>query len=111
MLPDAGDVAWVELDPVRGTEQAGRRPALILSSRRYHELSSRALVCPISSRTKDWPFDVPLPAGLWVEGVVLVDQTRMIHWPSRLFGTIERVPDEVLATVRGILATLAGIVA
>ena len=109
MLPEAGHVVWVEFDPVLGTEQAGRRPALVLSSRSYHERSGRALVCPISSRAKAWAFDVPLPAGLRTSGAVLVDQVRMIHRPSRLFRIIERVPDEVLATVRGILSTLAGI--
>jgi mRNA interferase MazF len=56
MLPEAGDVAWVEFDPVLGAEQAGRRPALVVSEREYHEISSRALVCPITSRARPWPF-------------------------------------------------------
>lgn len=109
MLPSAGEVAWVEFDPVLGTEQAGRRPALVLSDRSYHELSSRALVCPISTRARAWPFDVPLPAGLRVQGVILVDQVRMIHRPSRLFEVIDTVPDGTLGQVRGVVVTLAGI--
>lgn len=109
MLPDAGDVAWVEFDPVLGTEQAGRRPALVLSERSYHEVSSRALVCPITSKARRWPFNVAIPAGLTVEGMILVDQARMIHRPSRLFASIGTLPQSVLAEVRGILAVLAGI--
>ena len=64
MLPDAGDIAWVEFDPVKGTEQAGRRPALFLTDRAYHENSRSALVCPITSNLHRWPFNVALPPGL-----------------------------------------------
>src|SRR5579885_2231981 len=64
MIPEIGDVAWVEFDPVIGTEQAGRRPALVLSDRTYHELSRRAVVCPISTRARPWAFNVPLPSGM-----------------------------------------------
>lgn len=109
MLPDAGDVAWVEFDPVRGTEQAGRRPALVLSDRSYHEISSRALVCPISTRGRAWPFNVPIPAGQRIEGVILVDQIRMIHRPSRFFEILDTLPPSVIAEVRGVLAALSGL--
>ena len=109
MLPDAGDVAWAEFDPVLGTEQAGRRPALVVSGRSYQEISSRVLVCPISSRARPWPFDVLIPPGLIVQGTILVDQVRMIHRPSRLFDTIGALPPSVLNQVRGVLASLAGI--
>ena len=81
MLPDAGDIAWVDLDPVRGTEQAGRRPALVLSSMTYHDASRRAVVCPITSAARPWPFNVQLPTGLQTTGVVLVDQIRTIDRP------------------------------
>lgn len=109
MLPEAGDVAWVEFDPVLGTEQAGRRPALVISELAYHEISSRALVCPITSRTRPWPFNVLIPNGLTVQGVILVDQVRMIHRPSRLFERIGRLPPTIVGQVRGVLVTLAGI--
>lgn len=106
---EPGDVAWVELDPVLGTEQAGRRPALVLSSATYHLVSSRAVVCPISSRMSDWPFNVRIPAGLDVGGVILVDQIRTIHRPSRLFDLIGRLPAEILAEVRDVLSALTGV--
>jgi mRNA interferase MazF len=109
MLPDAGDIAWVELDPVRGTEQAGRRPGLVLTPRAYHELSRRAIVCPISASAGAWPLNVALPVGLKTEGAVLLDQIRTIDRTQRMFAIIERVPREVLIEVRGKLAALLGI--
>ena len=106
MWPDAGDIAWVEFDPVKGTEQAGRRPALVLTDRAYHENSRRALVCPITSNLHRWPFNVALPPGLKTLGVVLVDQARAIDRTARMYAIIERAPDDVLAEVKGRLAAL-----
>ena len=108
MLPEPGDIAWVELDPVKGGEQAGRRPALIVSDRLYHEVSRRALICPISRTDRPWPFNVPLPGGLKTDGAVLVDQIRAIDRNARMFDIIERAPTKVVAEVRGRLAALLG---
>ncbi len=105
----AGDVAWVELDPTRGTEQAGRRPGLILSDAAYNQRAGRVLVCPITRSTRPWTFHVPIPPGLNVEGVVMVDQVRMLHLTSRVFDYIDSLPPATLAEVRGMLANLAGI--
>jgi mRNA interferase MazF len=109
LLPDAGDIAWVEFDPVKGSEQAGRRPALVLTQRIYHENSRRALVCPITSSLRQWPFHVVLPDGLRTKGVVLVDQLRAIDRTERMFAIVERVPDDILDEVKGRLAALLGI--
>jgi mRNA interferase MazF len=108
MLPDIGDIAWIEFDPIKGTEQAGRRPGLILTSLWYHQRSGRAIVCPITSSEGPWPFNVILPSGLKTYGAVLVDQVRAIDRAGRMFGVIERVPAELLAEVRGRLAVLLG---
>ena len=108
MLPEVGDVVWVELDPVKGSEQAGRRPALVLSDATYHAFSKRAVICPITSAARPWPFNVVLPADLKTTGVVLVDQVRTIDRTERMFALIERAPTEVLAEVRGKLAALLG---
>jgi mRNA interferase MazF len=108
-MPEAGDIAWVELGPVRGTEQDGRRPALVLSDVTYHEVSRRAVICPISSTDRPWPFNVPLPAGLATTGAVLVDQIRTIDRPERMFDVIERVPADVMSKVRDRIAALLGI--
>lgn len=108
MLPAAGDIFWVELDPVAGTEQAGRRPTLVLSSAGYHAKSSRAVVCPITRTPGSWAFNVSLPSGMRTVGVVLVDQVRTIHRPSRLFDFVETAPAPLLADVRARLAVLVG---
>ena len=109
MLPDIGDIAWVDLDPVKGSEQAGRRPALVLSNVIYHDASRRAVICPITSNVRPWPFKVQLPTGLNTIGVVLVDQVRTIDRTERMFDIIEHVPEEVLVEVRGKLAALLGL--
>lgn len=108
MLPRAGDVAWVELGPVQGSEQDGRRPALLLSDSEYHEICGRAVICPISSTERPWPFNVPLPEGLATTGVVLIDQIRTIDRAERMFDFIEHVPEEVLSKVRDRVAALLG---
>ena len=109
MLPDAGDVAWIELGDTLGTEQAGRRPALILTDRGYNQRTGRALICPITKREKPWTFHVPIPAGLDVEGAVMVDQVRVVSIPHRVFDHICVLPPTIVTQVRGLLAALAGI--
>lgn len=109
MLPESGDIVWAEFDPVLGTEQAGRRPALVLSDRAYHEVSRRSIVCPITTRARPWSFNVLLPEGMKTRGIVLVDQVRTIDRHERIFGIVERAPDAVLADVRGIIAALIGL--
>jgi mRNA interferase MazF len=108
MLPDLGDIAWVDFDPVLGTEQAGRRPALVLTDKSYHEQSWRAVVCPITTKMRVWPFNVALPPGLKTTGMVLVDQVRSIDRSKRMFDVIETVPVAVIAEVRGRLLALLG---
>lgn len=109
MLPDAGDIAWVEFDPILGTEQAGRRPALLLSSRAYHEVSPRAVVCPITMTEREWPFNVAIPPGYQTRGFVLLDQVRSVDRPQRMFGVIEKVSPTLLAEIRERLGALLGI--
>lgn len=105
---DAGDIAWADLDPVRGTEQGERRPALIMTSRRYNDMSGRAIICPITSHG-DWPFNIPLPEGLKTRGVVLVDQVRAVHRVSRVFRRIESAPVKLMLDVRIMLCGIIGI--
>ncbi len=107
-LPNVGDIVWIDFDPIKGTEQAGRRPALVLTPRSYHEKSTRTVVCPITSKARPWPWDVSLPRGLRTQGVVLVDQVRTIDRAPRMFELIETAPDELIAEVLGRLASLLG---
>src|SRR6202795_4419165 len=73
-IPERGDAVWITLDPQAGHEQAGRRPALVLSPSAYNGRVGLALFCPITSQVKGYPFEVPLPAGMPVGGVVGADQ-------------------------------------
>lgn len=109
MLPDAGDIAWVELGQTLGTEQFGRRPALILTSLIYHEVSTRALICPITSTDKPWASNVRLPAGLKTEGIILLDQLCTVDRRYRMFDIVERIPQVTLIEVHRKLASLLGI--
>jgi len=108
-LPDAGDIALVEFDPVRGTEQGGTRPALIISTRSMHEMTRRAIICPITRNTQPWPTKVFLPEGLAVEGAVLVDQVRSVDRNAHVLRTLGSVPQAILLSVRRKLAALTGI--
>lgn len=79
-VPDRGEVVWLTFDPQAGHEQAGRRPALVLSPAAYNGKVGLALVCPITSRIKDFPFEVHLPEGLPVSGAILADQLMNLDW-------------------------------
>lgn len=81
--PDRGDIVWVDFDPHAGHEQAGRRPALIVSPISYNRKVGLVLLCPITNQRKGYPFEVPLPEGLKVAGVVLADQLKSLDWRAR----------------------------
>ena len=105
-VPNRGDVIWVSFDPQAGHEQAGRRPALVLSPAAYNGKLGLALVCPITSRIKNFPFEVELPPGLAVSGVVLADQLKNLDWRERKASLLCRVPEIVLAQVLGKIEAL-----
>jgi mRNA interferase MazF len=98
-VPARGDAVWITLDPQAGHEQAGRRPALVLSPAAYNGRVGLALFCPITSQVKGYPFEVPLPAGLPVTGVVGADQVKSLDWRVRKASRIGAVPKEVVAQV------------
>jgi mRNA interferase MazF len=108
-VPQPGDVFWVSLDSTLGTEQAGRRPAVIVSTQEFNALSPRVLICPISKRHRDWPVVVPMPPDAQIRGIVLCDQLRAIDRLGRLHGFIERLPDRHLASIRRVIATIMGL--
>ena len=107
-IPERGDAVWITLDPQAGHEQAGRRPALVLSPAAYNGRVGLALLCPITSQVKGYPFEVPLPAGLPVAGVVGADQVKSLDWRARKVARIGAVPEEVVAEVVRRLQTLLG---
>lgn len=98
-VPDRGDIVWLQFDPQAGHEQAGKRPALVVSPRAYNSKVGLALVCPVTSKAKGYPFEVPLPAGLAVSGVVLADQIKSLDWRARRAAFVCKAPPEVVADV------------
>ena len=102
-VPDRGDLVWLEFDPQTGHEQAGHRPALILSPKTYNRTASLALACPVTSRVKGYPFETALPKGLPITGVVLGDQIKSLDWRARQAAFAARAP---VATVAEVLAKL-----
>jgi mRNA interferase MazF len=108
-LLHAGDLVWVDLTPTRGRDQGGARPAVVLTDREFHRRNDTAIICPITPNITPWPTKVTLPDGLAVRGAVLVDQIRSLDRSARGFRFVGRVPEEILAEVRGRLAALLGI--
>jgi mRNA interferase MazF len=108
-VPDRGDAVWITLDPLSGHEQAGRRPALVLSPAAYNGRVGLALLCPITGQAKGYPFEVEVPSGLAVTGVALADHVKSLDWRARKATRICLVPQEVVAAVISRLnALLAG---
>ena len=107
-VPEAGDFVWLTFDPQAGREQAGRRPALVLSPKTYNTKSGLALVCPITNQAKGYPFEVAVPPGGGVTGVILADHVKSIDWKARKAEPLGGCPDEVMAEVRAKLAALLG---
>ncbi len=107
-VPDRGEIVWFTFDPQAGREQAGRRPALVLSPALYNRRASLALVCPITSHAKGYPFEVPLPKGLPAGGVVLADHVKSADWRARRARFAGKVTESVLAEVTAKLRPLLG---
>jgi mRNA interferase MazF len=104
-VPTRGDLIWLQFNPQAGHEQAGHRPALVISPSSYNRRVGLALCCPITSQVKGYPFEVLLPQGVGVEGAILSDQLKSLDWRVRKARRIGNVPAHVLReTVGKILA-------
>ena len=98
-IPDRGDIIWINFDPQVGHEQAGHRPALVVSRKLYNRASELLICFPIRSRQKGYTFEVPLPETFKVKGVVLVDQIKSMDWRLRKARFSTKAPDAVLQDV------------
>lgn len=106
--PDVGDLVWVDLNPTRGREQAKTRPALVLSPKVYNQKTNLALMCPITSVEKGYPFEVVLDDKK-VSGVVLADHVRSLDWKVRNAKFITKAKPNVIEAVRTKLSLLIGV--
>jgi mRNA interferase MazF len=105
-IPDRGDLVWITFNPQAGHEQAGRRPALVISPASYNGKVGLALLCPVTSQVKGYPFEVPVPEALNVRGVILADQVKSLDWRVRQAERAAVLPKAALEEVLQKLATL-----
>jgi len=99
-IPSRGDIVYLDFDPTKGHEQRGHRPAFVVSPLGYNEKSSLALLMPITKRQKGYPFEVLLPPGLKIQGVILSDQIKCLDWKARGVQFVEVVPESVIEEVQ-----------
>lgn len=107
-VPARGEIIWLTFTPQAGHEQAGRRPALVLSPAAYNGKVGLALLCPITRQAKGYPFEVALPRSLRIEGVILADQVKSLDWRVREAERVGRVPAATLDEVTQKVLTLLG---
>jgi len=105
-VPARGDFVWLQFNPQTGHEQAGHRPALVLSPQEYNRTTGLALFCPVTSKEKGYPFEVLVEEGLKVKGAVLADQIKSLDWRARRVERISKVSSEVVAEVLAKAMTL-----
>lgn len=105
-VPDRGDIVWISLNPQAGHEQAGRRPTLVISPAAYNGKVGLAILCPITSQIKGYPFEVVIPSGLKATGAILSDQVKNLDWTARNAEFICKLPDSALQDVLKKLNTL-----
>lgn len=107
-VPETGDFIWLTFGPQAGRDQAGRRPALVLSPSTYNAKSGLALVCPITTQVKGYPFEVAIPASHGADGVILADHLKSVDWKARHAEKVGHCPVQEVNEVRSRLAPLLG---
>ena len=107
-VPRRGDAVWLQFNPQAGSEQAGRRPAVVISPEAYNGRVGLMICCPITNQQKGYPFEVALPDGVGLTGVILSDQVKSLDWRARQADFIIALPDDVVEDVLAKLRTLLG---
>ncbi len=107
-VPERGDAVWINFNPQAGHEQAGRRPAVILSPKAYNRKVGLAILCPITNQIKGYPFEVKIPLKNKVSGVILSDQAKSVDWRVRKTEFISSLPADVIEEVLAKLGRLLG---
>lgn len=102
-VPERGDIVWIDLNPKAGHEQAGRRPAVVLTSAEYNQQTNLAVLCPITSKVKGYRFEVSIPDGLKVSGVILADQVKSQDWRARNAEFADQLQEETLDELVGVV--------
>ena len=105
-IPQRGDIVWINFTPQAGHEQTGKRPALVISPLIYNKKVGLAVFCPITSQIKGYPFEVIIPEGNKIRGVVLADQVKSLDYNSRKVQFISKLPPTAVEEVLNKLITL-----
>jgi mRNA interferase MazF len=105
-VPKRGEAVWPTFDPQAGHEQAGRRPAVVLSPEEYNRRTGLAIFCPVTTQVKGYPFEVLLPPDTSISGAVLADQVRSLDWRARKAKLIAMLSTETMDEILGKLETL-----
>jgi mRNA interferase MazF len=103
--PERGDLVYANFNPQAGHEQAGTRPGIVLSPKSFNEITGFAVVCPIIRQQKGYPFEVALPSGLAIEGVILTDQVKSLDWRARRFQIKGKAPGEIATECLALIHT------
>jgi len=105
-VPGCGDIVWIDFDPQSGHEQAGRRPALVLTPQKYNAKVGLAIFCPITKNVKGYPFEVLVPKGVKISGSILSDHVKNLDWRAMEVEFIGKLPNNVIEDVLKKLAVL-----
>lgn len=108
-VPDIGDVVIVDFNPQAGHEQAGKRPALVLSPKNFNKITGFAWLCPITNQAKGYPFEVTVEGSKKTTGVILTDQMKSLDWSARSLHKVDAVNSDCLLNVKSIVATILSI--
>ena len=108
-IPDVGDIVIVDFDPQVGHEQAGNRPALVLSPKKFNRITKFAWLCPITNKSKNYPFEVVIEGSKKTEGVILTDQLKSLDWSARKLHKVDKVNLNCLNNVRSLISTILNI--
>ena len=98
-IPSRGDIVWLDFNPRTGREQAGHRPAIVISPKEFNNISSLAFVCPITSKVKGFSFEVLLPENMQTEGVVLIHHLRSLDWKTRRIKFVEKASISIIEEI------------
>jgi mRNA interferase MazF len=108
-IPDTGDVVIVDFDPQAGHEQAGKRPALVLSPQNFNKITGFAWLCPITNQAKGYPFEVKVEGSKKTTGVILADQMKSLDWSARNLRKVDTINSDCLSKVKSLIATILSI--
>ncbi|WP_275256666.1 endoribonuclease MazF [Citrobacter freundii] len=104
--PARGDVILLDFNPQSGHEQAGKRPALVVSDDLFNQVTGFAVVCPITNQQKGYPFEVPVDGAKKTTGVILADQVKSLDWKARAARTVDSVSDDTVTAVVGMVSKI-----